>query len=153
MKSFQDLVDEKSKHIDEIMPWDLEEKLKQSSPPMLLDIREPEEFSNMHIKGSFNIARGILEITCDFDNKDDAPELVAAREQEIIVICGSGKRSVMAADTMREMGYLKATSLKTGLKGWNDYDLPLYDKDGNTVGPDAVEKYLSFSTTPLQLTK
>jgi len=62
MKSFQDLVDENSKLIDELMPWDLEEKLNQNNPPMLLDIREPAEFASMHIQGSANVPRGILEI-------------------------------------------------------------------------------------------
>ncbi len=59
MKSFQNLVDENSKLIDELMPWGLEEKLNQNNPPMLLDIREPAEFSSMHIQGSAKVPRGI----------------------------------------------------------------------------------------------
>ena len=153
MKSFQDLVDENTKHINEIMPWDLEEKLNQEIPPLLLDIREPPEFAAMHIRGSKNIPRGILEIACDHNNESDAPELVNARNQEVIVVCGSGKRSAMAARTMKEMGYEKVISLKTGLKGWNDYDLPLLNKESNKVNPDQVEKFLSFNTTPQQFTE
>lgn len=153
MKSFQDLVDENSKLIDELMPWDLEKKLNQSNPPMLLDIREPAEFAAMHIKASINVPRGILEIVCDYENEEHAAELVNARQQPIIVICGSGKRSVMAASTMRAMGYTKSTSLKTGIKGWNDFDLPLIDKTGTLVDPDQVEVYLSFNTTPQQFAK
>ncbi len=153
MKSFQDLVDEYAKHINEIMPWDLEQKLNQEIPPLLLDIREPSEFAAMHIRGSKNIPRGILEIACDPDNASDAPELVNARYQEVVVVCGSGKRSAMATYTMKEMGYEHAISLKTGLKGWNDFDLPLLNKDGNIVDPDQVINFLSFNTIPQQFTK
>ena len=153
MKSFQDLVDEITKHVTEIMPWDLDEKLKQNNPPLVLDVREIPEFENMHIRGSFNIPRGILEIACDYDNEKDAPHLVGARKQEVVVVCGSGKRSVMAANSMKQMGYKKIFSLKTGIKGWNDYDLPLVNKNGNQVDADKVGKFLSFSTTPLQFNK
>lgn len=153
MKSFQDLVDENSKLIDELMPWDLEEKLNQNNPPMLLHIREPAEFASMHIQCSANVPRGILEIVCDNDNQEDAPELVHARQQEIVVICGSGKRSVMATNTMKMMGYVNAISLKTGLKGWNDYNLPLVDNSGYTIDPEQVQTFLSFNTAPTQFTK
>ncbi len=153
MKKFQDLVDENSKHVTEIMPWDLDEKLKHDNSIYILDVREPLEFENMHIQGSNNIARGILEIACDYDNEKDAPELVSARDKQIIVVCGSGKRSIMAAYSMKQMGYEKVISLKTGIKGWNDYDLPLVNKHGKQVDPEQVSNYLSFSTTPIQFNR
>ncbi len=152
MKTFKQLVAEHEQHVAEIMPWDLEEKLNQDNPPTLLDVREAAEFSAMHIKGSINVPRGILEIVCDNDNKENATELINARNQEIAVICGSGKRSVMASSTMKKMGYTKSISLKTGLKGWNDYNLPLIDKNGNNINPDKVETYLNFDTKPTQFT-
>ncbi len=153
MKSFQDLVDEITTHVTEIMPWDLDEKLKQNHCSFILDVREVPEFEKMHIRGSLNIPRGILEIACDYDNEKDAPELVRARQQEIVVVCGSGKRSILAAHSMQQMGYEKIYSLKTGIKGWNDYDLPLLNKDGHQIDADEVSKYLSFNTTPLQFNK
>ncbi len=152
MKTFNQLVSENSQQVTELMPWDLEKKLTQDKPPILLDVREVTEFTAMHIKGSVNVPRGILEIVCDLNNKNDAPELVNARNQEVIVICGSGKRSIMAASTMVEMGYVNATSLKTGLKGWNDYNLPLVNHQGDSVDPEQVGTFLSFNTTPQQFT-
>ena len=152
MKNFQALVDENARDIAELMPWEVEEKLNQTSPPMLLDVREADEFSSMHITGSLNVPRGILEVVCDFDNKETAPEFVNARDKEIVVICGSGKRSIMAANTMQKMGYKNISSLKTGLKGWNDADLPLVDKRGNSIDPEQVGKFLSFNTQPTQYT-
>ena len=153
MKSFQELVDENLKAIEEMMPWDLDEKLKQAtSLPQLLDVREADEFFAMHIQGSMNVPRGILEIVCDFNNKETAPEFVNARDNEIVVICGTGKRSIMAAGTMHKMGYKNIHSLKTGLKGWNDANLPLVDNQGATIDPEQVAKLLSFNTKPTQLT-
>ena len=69
---------------------------------------------------------------CEFDYEETVPELVEARERDIVVICRSGYRSVLAAYVMQLMGYRSVWSLKTGVKGWNDYDQPLY-------GPDCEE--------------
>ncbi len=59
----------------------------------------------------------------------------------------------MATNTMKMMGYVNAISLKTGLKGWNDYDLPLVDNSGYTIDPEQVQTFLSFNTAPTQFTK
>ncbi|EDN68705.1 rhodanese-like protein [Beggiatoa sp. PS] len=142
MKSFQDLINECLKNVDEIFPWDLEEILKIDHSPFLLDIREPYEFERLHIKGSMNVPRGILESSCDYGYDETVPELVRARDKEVIVICRSGNRSTLAAYTMRLMGYQSVKSLKTGVKGWNDYELPLQDKNGQPVDIDKADTIL-----------
>jgi len=142
MKSFSQLIAEKAKNITELMPWDLEVKLNSDSPPMLLDIREQYEFDVMHIADSLLVPRGILETACDYDYDETIPQLAAAREREIVIICRSGNRSVMAADTMQTMGYQKISSLKTGLRGWNDYDQPLINNENEAVNPDDAEEFL-----------
>lgn len=143
MKTFKQLVAEHAKHVTEIMPWDLEEKLNQNHPLFLLDIREPAEYSAMHIQGAINVPRGILECACDYDYSETIPELVNNKDQEIIVICRSGNRSIMAASTMQEMGYRNTSSLKTGLKGWNDFDQPLIDYQENEVDAEIAEVFFS----------
>jgi len=151
MKTFKQLIAEHAMHVTELMPWDLEEKLNQNDQPLLLDIREPAEFSAMHIKDSINVPRGILESACDYDYYETVPELVKARDQEIIIICRSGNRSVMAASTMTQMGYSKTASLKTGLKGWNDYYKPLVDSNENEVDAEFAETFLSPIVTAEQM--
>ena len=151
MKTFKLLVAEHAKRITELMPWDLEEKLNQGSPPMLLDIREPDEFSAMHIQGSINVPRGILETACDYDYSETLPKLVKAREDEIVVVCRSGNRSVMAACTMQEMGYKNVASLKTGLKGWNDYDQKLVNKNLDKIDAEYAEEFLTPEIRPDQM--
>ena len=136
MKTFKQLVSEHEKLVDEILPWDLEQKLSCSHGLLVLDIREPEEFAAMHIAGSINVPRGILEAACDYGYSETVPELVEAREKEIVVACRSGNRSILAAYTMQLMGYEKVASLKTGLKGWTDYEQSLVDLNNYEIDLD-----------------
>ncbi|VAX14400.1 Rhodanese-related sulfurtransferase [hydrothermal vent metagenome] len=149
MKTFSQLVAESAKNVDEIFPWDLEDRLDK--PPMLLDIREPYEFDAMHIKGSLNVPRGILENACEYDFEETVPELVEAREQEIVVICRSGNRSIFAAEVMLKMGYKNVVSLKTGLRGWVDYELPLIDATEQEVDEDNADEYFTPKLRPDQI--
>jgi rhodanese-related sulfurtransferase len=152
MKKFTELVAETAKKVTEIFPWDLEEKLSENSKLMLLDIREPYEFDAMHIKNSISVPRGVLETACEYDFEETVPELVEARDQEIIVICRSGNRSIFACDVMQQLGYKQVVSLKTGLRGWSDYEQPLYDKDGREVDEDEAIEYFTSKLRPEQMT-
>lgn len=143
MKSFMQLVDEGLSTVKEIFPWDLEELLEQENDIVLLDIREIDEFESGHIKGSLHVPRGLLESACDYGYAETIPELVEARDKKIVVICRSGNRSVLAAQVMAIMGYKNALSLKTGIRGWNDNESPLFDKNENTVDIDEAEVFLS----------
>ena len=153
MKSFRHLVAEALHRVKEIMPWDLEELLQTTPHVMLLDVREPYEFDAMHVAGSLNVPRGILESACEFDYEETVPALAEARHQDIVVICRSGFRSVLAADIMQNMGFENVTSLKTGLRGWNDYEQELVDRHGNPVDEDAAIDYFTPKLRPEQLKK
>jgi rhodanese-related sulfurtransferase len=143
MKKYQDLVNDCLKNVKEVFPWDLEEIIQNSPDILLLDIREPYEFEAMHIGTSLNVPRGILESACEYNYEETVPELVEAKDQEIVIICRSGNRSVLAAYTMQLMGYNNVASLKTGLKGWNDYELLLVDMNENPVDVDTGDDYFN----------
>lgn len=143
MKTYKQLVAEHESLVKEIMPWDLEEKLQQTDQPLLLDIREAEEFNTLHIKNSINVPRGILEAACEYDYTETTPELVKARNREVVVICRSGNRSVLAAYTMQQMGFKHVMSLKTGLKGWNDYEQKLIDPENKEINIDIADELLN----------
>ncbi len=149
MKTFTQLVAESAKNIDEIFPWDLEDKTDK--PPMLLDIREPYEYDAMHVKDSLNVPRGILENACEYDFEETVPELVEAREKEIVVICRSGNRSIFAAEVMKNMGFKNVVSLKTGLRGWVDYELPLVDENEQVIDEDDADEYFTPKLRPEQM--
>jgi rhodanese-related sulfurtransferase len=125
------------------MPWDLSRSLAAGHIPLLLDVREGGEFQILKIPGSINVPRGVLEQSCEWNFDETVPELAKSREQAIVVICRSGNRSVLAADVMMRMGFSNVVSLKTGVKGWNDYDQPLTDDNGNVVDADTAENILS----------
>ncbi len=141
MKRFIDLMHETLKDVPEIMPWDLEEMLGDKRDLLVLDVREQDEFDAMHIKGAMHVPRGILESACEWDYEETVPELVRARDRDVVVVCRSGYRSLMAAFSMKVLGYEKIYSLKTGMRGWKDYDQPMVDKDGNDVDLDYADEY------------
>lgn len=152
MKRFTDLVAETLTAITEVFPWDIEEKMSNSEQrPLILDIREPDEFSAMHIQDSLHVPRGILESACEYDYEETVRELVEARDRGIVVVCRSGNRSALAAFTMQLMGYQHVSSMKTGLRGWNDYELPLVDIAGNTVPVDVADEFFTARLRPEQM--
>lgn len=150
IKTYQDLVRECLAEVREIMPWDLEERLGVNPDLLLLDVREPAEFAAMHIPGSINVPRGILESACEWDYDDTVPELVEAREREVVVICRSGHRSVLAAHIMLQLGYTEVVSLATGVRGWKDYEQPLVDHAGQNVDLDDADEFFTTRLRPEQ---
>lgn len=150
MKTFQQIVADALDEVTELMPWDLEEKLQQARPPLLVDVREPYEYEAMHIAGSINVPRGVLETACEFNYDETVPDLAEGRDREIIVVCRSGNRSVLACQSMQAMGYRQVASLKTGLRGWNDYEQPLFDRNDTPVDIDEAEEFLATRLRPEQ---
>ena len=153
MKTINDFIAEALKTVNELFPWDLQVELQNNPDLLLLDIREPYEFDAMHIEDAINVPRGILETACDYNYEETLPELVEARERDIVVICRSGKRSVLAADVMQQMGYRKTRSLKTGMLGWSDYEQVMVDGDGNPVDEDSAIDYFTPKLRPEQLSR
>lgn len=150
MSRYDDLVAEALTRVKEIMPWDLSRSLAAGGKPILLDVREPAEFALLHIPGSVNVPRGVLEQSCEWDYDETEPSLAAGRDQEIVVICRSGKRSVLAADMMQRMGFTNVVSLKTGVRGWADFEQSMVDDAENTVDGDSAEELLAPHLRPEQ---
>jgi rhodanese-related sulfurtransferase len=143
MKNFLGLISDCLGDVKEIMPWDLEARMADNPELLLVDVREPYEYDAMRIAGSILAPRGILESACEWDYEETIPELVRARGREIVVVCRSGYRSVLAAHSLQLLGYENVVSLKTGLRGWNDYEQPLVDNSGNPVDLDAADDYFT----------
>lgn len=151
MKRFTDLVTDCLAEITEIFPWDADEILQSGRKPLLVDIREQNEYDAMHIEGALLVPRGILESSCEYNYEDTIRELVEARERDVILVCRSGNRSVLAAYTLQLMGYSRAASMKTGLRGWNDYELPLVDASGRMVPVEIADEYFTTRLRPDQV--
>jgi rhodanese-related sulfurtransferase len=150
-ETYKTLVAKLAGQVEEVFPWDLDEELKTARPPLLLDIRCPHEFAVARIAGSINVPRGILESAVDYGYDETEPELVEARDRRVVVICRSGNRSILACHTLNLMGYTNTVSLKTGLRGWNDYELPLIDETDKRIDFDEVDELFTSNPTPEQL--
>lgn len=151
MKRYADLLADARRRVREVMPWELAASLAGAEPPLVVDVREPVEFAQARIAGSINVPRGLLEAACDWGYDDTVPSLASSRGRAIVAVCRSGSRSLLAADVMQAMGFADVASLKTGVRGWNDFELPLLDAPGQPVDGDAAEGLLAVRVRPDQL--
>ncbi|SFV86960.1 Rhodanese-related sulfurtransferase [hydrothermal vent metagenome] len=150
MDNYQKLVQKALETVGEVMPWDLEEYILNPDL-ILLDIREQDEFEMMHIPNSIHVPRGVLEAACCWNYDDTVPALAKDRGQNIILICRSGNRSILAAQTMQQMGFENVRSLKLGIKGWNDNDFKMLDAQNNIVNIDIADEWLNQAVSAEKL--
>ena len=123
-KSFQDIMAEARKEIPEASPQQVNELLKNNGKsPILLDVRESDEWRQGHLEGAIPLPRGFLEIKVETAIPD--------KNTPIVAYCAGGVRSLLAAKVMREMGYQNVTSMAGGYGAWKNggfkwvQDLPL----------------------------
>lgn len=150
-KTFAALVADALPLIQELMPWDVEAMQIDHPELLIVDIREANEYDAAHIKDSLHIPRGILEASCDWGYSDTIPVLAQARDKPVVLVCRSGNRSALAALTLQALGYQHVYSMKTGVRGWNDYELPLFNTAGERVSVDWAEVELNPPIHPEQM--
>jgi len=83
----------------------------------LVDVREESEYAAEHLPGAIHLGKGIIER----DIEQRVPDLNA----EIILYCGGGFRSALAADNLQRMGYRNVISMDGGIRGWREKHYPL----------------------------
>jgi len=110
MKSSHDLVTEAKLHIREIDLGSADAAVEEAD--LLIDVREPDEYSAGHIPGALNIPRGILEFRLS-----STPEL-AIRDLKIILYCKTSGRAALSALALGEMGYVNVSSIAGGFDAW-----------------------------------
>ena len=124
-KTLTDLIAAARGQIQEIQPDDLADLLDSRADVLLIDVREPDEYSAGHIPGSELIPRGQLEGAADPGNKHRRPKLFNARQQLVVLYCDTGARSALATHTLLEMGFVQPRNLAGGIELWAAEDLPL----------------------------
>src|SRR4051812_25891932 len=112
---YQKLVGDAKRNIVEIRPTDATEKMK-SGDVVLIDVREKEEWDEEHIPDAVHLSRGTIE----FDIEERVPDPNTA----VILHCGGGGRSALAAESLQKMGYKNGRSMAGGLKAWKAAGLP-----------------------------
>jgi len=125
-RSLADFVREALEVIEEISPEGAAQILEQADRAGwdFIDVREPDEFAAGHIPGARNYPRGFLEVRADLEHPKRDPWL-EDRGRKMILYCGGGHRSALAAKSLQEMGFVRALSLAEGWSGWTKRDLPV----------------------------
>jgi len=120
-KTFHELCEIIKKNITECTVKDVKEMKKNNEDHILIDIREDNEFEKGRIKGAVHLGKGIIE--------RDIHLFVNDHDKKIVLYCGGGYRSAIAAESLQKMGYTNVHSMDGGWKGWNaeegEVELPL----------------------------
>jgi rhodanese-related sulfurtransferase len=114
---FLALVDEVRKNVRECTIADVKARLDRGDRFHFVDVREDDEFAVDRAAGARHIGRGVIE--------RDIETLVPDRAAEIVLYCGGGFRSALAADNLRRMGYTNVWSMDGGIRAWREAGYPL----------------------------
>jgi rhodanese-related sulfurtransferase len=114
---FLRIVDDARKRIRETTVEKVKEKLDRHEKFLLVDVREESEYAKDHLPGAIHLGKGIIER----DIEERVPDLNA----ELVLYCGGGFRSALAADNLQKMGYRNVISMDGGIRGWRESGLPL----------------------------
>lgn len=109
---FLDIVNETRRKVRETNVAEVHDRLARGDAFYLVDIREDREWDAGHLPGAIHLGKGIIER----DIEVTIPDLDA----DIVLYCGGGFRSVLAADTLQRMGYRNVSSMDGGWRGWNE---------------------------------
>lgn len=117
---FLRIVEEAQSRVTEITPEQTRAKQEQGEDFLLIDTREDSEWSQGHVAGATHLGKGIIE--------RDIERLVPDTDTEIILYCGGGYRSALAADALQKMGYTNVKSMAEGWRGWKERGLPVQEE-------------------------
>ncbi|HYB27498.1 MAG TPA: rhodanese-like domain-containing protein [Solirubrobacteraceae bacterium] len=111
----------------EISPAKAAEADNRGELALIIDVREPTEYAEAHVPRAINIPRGLLELRADPASPAADAALCADRSARILLYCtkGPGARSLLAAQTLTNMGYEQVEVLGGGLMGWAESGLPI----------------------------
>ena len=131
MPTFRDLLAAAKAEINEVDPAWVADRLAQSPPPILLDVREPDEVEQGTVAGSIHVPRGHLE--AQIENR------IADKTAPVVVYCAGGVRSAFATKTLQDLGYGDVVSMAGGFGRWKDegrpWTIPV------TLTPDQRNRY------------
>jgi rhodanese-related sulfurtransferase len=114
---FLKIVDEARKNVREVTVDDVKAMLDRGERFHLVDVREESEFAKDHLPGAAHLGKGVIER----DVEQKIPDTAAP----VVLYCGGGFRSALAADNLRKMGYTNVLSMDGGIRDWRAKGYPL----------------------------
>ena len=113
---FLQIVDDARKRVRETTVDDIKAKLDRGEKFLLVDVREESEFAKDHLPCAIHLGKGVIER----DIETRVPDLNAP----MVLYCGGGYRSALAADNLQKMGYTNVLSMDGGVRGWRERGYP-----------------------------
>lgn len=113
--AFLKLVEDVMKNVQEVTVAETQQKMK--SGVLVFDVREDLEYAAAHVRGAQHLGKGIIE--------RDIEKTVPDKNAEMILYCGGGFRSALAADALQKMGYTNVWSMAGGWRAWNEIGAPV----------------------------
>jgi len=114
---FLKIVQDAKTRIKETTVDKIKQRLDQNEEFLLVDVREESEFAKDHLPTAIHLGKGIIER----DVEQQIPDLNAP----IVLYCGGGFRSALAADNLQKMGYTNVLSMDGGIREWREKNFPL----------------------------
>jgi rhodanese-related sulfurtransferase len=114
---FLKLVQESKRRVRETTVDEIKKRLDGGDKFALIDVREESEWAKGHLPGAVHLGKGIIER----DVEQRYPELAT----EMVLYCGGGYRSALAADNLQKMGYTNVISMDGGFRGWKEKGFPI----------------------------
>jgi rhodanese-related sulfurtransferase len=114
---FLKIVDDARTRVRETNVGEVKARMDRGDKFLLVDVREESEFAKDHLPGAIHLGKGIIER----DIEARVPEL----NTEMILYCGGGFRSALAADNLQKMGYANVISMDGGIRDWREKNYPL----------------------------
>jgi rhodanese-related sulfurtransferase len=115
--AFMKIVDDARSRIRECNVDDVKQKLDRGEKFHLVDVREESEWAAGHLPKAEHLGKGVIE--------RDVETKIPDTSAEIILYCGGGFRSALAADNLQKMGYTNVISMDGGFRGWKEAGLPI----------------------------
>ena len=114
---FLKIVDDAKTRVRETNVKAVKDRMDRGDKFLLVDVREESEYAKDHLPGAIHLGKGIIER----DIEGRVPELTT----EMILYCGGGFRSALAADNLQKMGYSNVISMDGGIRDWREKGYPL----------------------------
>jgi len=114
---FLKIVDDAKSRIKQTNVEEVKHKLDSAEKFMLVDVREESEFAKDHLPGAIHLGKGVIER----DIEARIPDL----NTPLVLYCGGGFRSALAADNLQKMGYTHVISMDGGVRGWREKNYPM----------------------------
>jgi rhodanese-related sulfurtransferase len=114
---FLKIVDDAKKRVRETNVDAVKSRIDRGDKVLLVDVREESEYAKDHLPGAIHLGKGVIER----DIEARVPEL----NTEMILYCGGGFRSALAADNLQKMGYTNVISMDGGIRDWREKSYPL----------------------------